>query len=70
MLSRALCPHEWRTGHNTQGSHVPIVILELLDEVEVHNAHDDLQISDSTRQNAQGLYNDGMDDESVHIYVH
>jgi hypothetical protein len=29
-----------------------------------------MQPIQTTRQNAQGHYNDGMDDEYVHIYVH
>ncbi|KFY78723.1 hypothetical protein V499_02163 [Pseudogymnoascus sp. VKM F-103] len=47
------------------------VILELLDGKEVHNNQYELQISDSTRQVAQELYNDdGIDAEYIHIYIH
>ncbi|OBT77824.1 hypothetical protein VF21_03259 [Pseudogymnoascus sp. 05NY08] len=68
MLSRKLCPREWRTPYNTE--EVPIILLELLDGVEIHNAQGDAQISDSTRRHAQELYNDGLDTECVHMYIH
>lgn len=68
MLSRKLCPREWHTPYNTED--VPIILLELLDGIEVHNAEGHVHISDSTRQHAQGLYNDGLDAECVHMYIH
>ncbi|ELR02807.1 hypothetical protein GMDG_05744 [Pseudogymnoascus destructans 20631-21] len=69
MLSWKLCPREWRTFHNNRED-VPIIILELLDGIEVHNAQGDVRISNSTRQYAQELYKNGLDAEYVHIYIH
>ena len=54
---------------DTEG--IPIIILELLDGKEIHNEEYNLQISDSTRQVAQKMYNDdGIDAEFIHIYIH
>ncbi|KFZ09917.1 hypothetical protein V502_08417 [Pseudogymnoascus sp. VKM F-4520 (FW-2644)] len=69
-LSRKLCPRWPYLGDNIKED-IPVVILELLDGKEVHNNQYDLQISDSTRQIAQKLYNeDGIDAEYTHIYIH
>jgi len=68
-LKSSLCPRAWHYTHNTT-EEVPIIILELLDGIEMHNEEYDLQISDLTRHTAQGLYSDGLDAEYVHIYVH
>jgi serine/threonine protein kinase len=67
-LSRKLFP---RWGYMGDTEDIPVIILELLDEKEIHNDQYELQISDSTRQVAQELYNYyGIDAEYVHIYIH
>lgn len=60
-----------RWGYMKVTEDIPAIILELLDGKEIHNHQYELQISDSTRQVAQELYNaDGIDAEYIHIYIH
>jgi serine/threonine protein kinase len=67
-LSRKLFP---RWGYVEDREDIPVIILELLDGKEIHNERYELQISDSTGQVAQELYNDdGIDAEYIHIYIH
>ncbi|OBT74835.1 hypothetical protein VF21_06463 [Pseudogymnoascus sp. 05NY08] len=66
-LSQKLCP---RWGYDDTED-IPVIILELLDGKEIHNERYELQISNSTRQVAEELYNDdGIDAEYIHIYIH
>lgn len=68
-LKPSLCPRVWRYSHDT-AEEATIIVLELLDGIEIHNEEYDLNISDLTHQTAQGLYNDALDAEYVHIYIH